>query len=512
MSRSCNSIASRDREIEQELIDLITLDLTARVIVYGPYQSGKTTLLRFLESRIQENGISVIFVDLSRVSDSQMFWRRMSIAFGLPIGQHQEPDVYNAIYQFDIKGPRLVILFDELQAIYANKELSIRAVALLQFMAGLRNLSYVAVGTFKLRQLLYKDERPTSPASMGYSLDSPFNKALFRRMPQLSGKEMEDLLSQYKKTWVDVPADVAAEIISESNGHAASFMILLQLFDDFVVENAKDWKRVFIANFYRYLNGLDSRLKAIIQKDVDMQYRLQHILGFGSDARWETELYDLSNPDVKMLINGILDLEDGYGQYLCRFTSRLIFRCCMDIIFERRRKPLPREKVTDLATLLYYGISEFSPKRLTSPCTQSLHGPSEACLHAETYSALKAILPENMTCFFEPRARKMDRVDLLVYDDNAYWGCIEIKVGKNSEKDMQEPYKQAKKHAEHYGVPAIIANFILDGQQAPTLQTTTNDMEKVSLINVVHSSDCRTFEASFLEAGQAKTLTITASD
>lgn len=511
-SRNGNEIAARDREIERELTSQITCDLTTRVIVHGPYQSGKSTLLRFLNSRIRENRKKLpIIVDLGPVLDSKMFWHEIGSALDLPKDQRQETDVIDTIRQRseNENGPALVMLFDELQRIYGNEELCRTATFLFQRMANLTNLSYVAVGTFELHQLHYNEERV---AALTKIKDSPFNKAVFRSMPQLSAKEMEDLLSQYNKAWDEVPVDVAAEIISESKGHAASFMILLQLFKDFagVVENAKDWKRIFAGNLYRYLNGLGTRLKVIIRKNVDMQYRLQQVLKFGPDAQWKTDLQNHSNPDVKMLNDGILDLAvDHKGEYQCRFTSTIIFRYCTDIITERKRKPLPREMVTNLATLLRFAIAELSPEQLASKHTQNLHGPSEASFHFEIYSALNAILPEGMQCFSEANARNRDQVDLLIMDGEGkdYWGCITLKVGKHSENDMKEPYNQAKKYADFYRIPAIIVNFILEGQRAPTLQ----DMKNVLLLNVLHSPDCKTFKCSLLEEGQPKTYDVSAS-
>lgn len=85
--------------------------------------------------------------------------------------------------------PRFYILVDEFQAIFRSKKLLQAAKNFFRGLSNKMSVSYVCVGTFKLTELLYYDG----------TMESPFNKAVFARMPPFDVKEMGRLFDMYEE-------------------------------------------------------------------------------------------------------------------------------------------------------------------------------------------------------------------------------------------------------------------------------------------------------------------------
>ena len=135
--------------------------------------------------------------------------------------------------------------FDEFQWILETEELLSISKEFLRFIAATEGMRYVAVGIYQLTHLMESTDDLTL-----------FNKVRFQQMEFFSVKEMSQLFSLYKENIniEGVAQDLQPIIMCESEGHAASFMILLKLYDE-CRPSALDWSFILHQNIERYLNG-----------------------------------------------------------------------------------------------------------------------------------------------------------------------------------------------------------------------------------------------------------------
>ncbi|KAG0041858.1 hypothetical protein BGZ83_001229 [Gryganskiella cystojenkinii] len=117
--------------------------------------------------------------------------------------------------------PRHYVLMDEFQSVFRSSILLNAAKKFFRNLSSKTAVSYVAVGTYKLKELLLDDG----------SAESPFNKATFDRMPPFDLREMGKLFDLYKKHCDSdgISRQIQDRIVHESGGHPASFMALLKL-------------------------------------------------------------------------------------------------------------------------------------------------------------------------------------------------------------------------------------------------------------------------------------------
>ena len=124
--------------------------------------------------------------------------------------------------------------------------------------------------------------------------------------------EMGVLFNQYKLglNEVGVPNDLIAEIIKESCGHPASFMILLKLFHDFR-PGVNLWGKCLQENLAKYMNGTHTKLKGLIIEMCSDEKRYLRGLTANMADRWDMDLSSLTTLDDfdKKLFNiGILNI------------------------------------------------------------------------------------------------------------------------------------------------------------------------------------------------------------
>ena len=125
-------------------------------IVHGPYQSGKTTFLLALEKELKNIGIEVIYFEMtgakgsiSKYGSKDGFTRFiLNFIFGVTL---TEEELYRRIMNME---ERLILLTDELQYIFTYDDLLNAAVTFFKNISSRSNISYVAVGTSKLTDLM----------------------------------------------------------------------------------------------------------------------------------------------------------------------------------------------------------------------------------------------------------------------------------------------------------------------------------------------------------------------
>ncbi|CAG8569797.1 9340_t:CDS:1 [Paraglomus occultum] len=109
------------------------------------------------------------------------------------------------------------------------------------------------------------DNTTYSPPMETESLESPFYRATFCRIPFFNVQEMDKIFDLYNDK-VDpdpVPLDIKLNIIHESCGHPASFMILLKIYNDIRPATLLDWKVAIKQNLIEFTNGTHKKSRHI---------------------------------------------------------------------------------------------------------------------------------------------------------------------------------------------------------------------------------------------------------
>lgn len=119
------------------------------------------------------------------------------------------------------RSPRHYVLMDELQSVFRSSILLKAAKKFFRNLSSKTAVSYVAMGTYKITELLLDDG----------TMEAPFNKAIFVRMPPFDHREMGRLFDLYKENCNPngISRQIQDRIVHESGGHPASFMALLKL-------------------------------------------------------------------------------------------------------------------------------------------------------------------------------------------------------------------------------------------------------------------------------------------
>ena len=98
--------------------------------------------------------------------------------------------------------------------------------------------------------------------------------------------------------------DVKTKIVQESNGHPASFMLLLKLFDEHRPDSTS-WDIVLQQHLESYLNGTHTKIKKWLQKlKVEVRNQVRDLTTNGADP-WDVNLDDL---DPKSINKKLLDI------------------------------------------------------------------------------------------------------------------------------------------------------------------------------------------------------------
>lgn len=158
-------------------------------VIHGSYQSGKSSFLMALQEELQKQpeeavvtlfNISYMKIPNDAAQDEDKILGVFSRFFSARLF-HEKLSWEDLTIKLEglPPSPRHYVLVDEFQSIF-NDPVLLRVAK--NFFRNLSNraVSYVCVGTFRLTELILDDGK----------MDSPFNKAVFARMPPFDVKEM----------------------------------------------------------------------------------------------------------------------------------------------------------------------------------------------------------------------------------------------------------------------------------------------------------------------------------
>ncbi|KAF8476013.1 hypothetical protein BDZ91DRAFT_788658 [Kalaharituber pfeilii] len=460
-------------------------------ILHAPYHSGKTTCLWAIHKELQNSGIQSAFVSLDDIEtydvnlgylsrftsfisnkifgedlSNESLRNRLSIEYGKGHGQNDDHDAH----------PRFCLLIDELQALFHSPELAITAKSFLKFL-GNNFIPYVGAGTFKITELDWDSTN---------ELDSPFNKVGFFCLKPLSLKEMGAIFEEYRKSWkVTVPEDLQLDIMGESGGHAASFMALLKLFHDYR-PTKEAWRRVLELQYLEFMNGVSKKIRKDLAHPVVRQL-VRKMISWGEES-WSIDLKQLDSTEYYLLNVGVFVLVGNK----VKFTSALILRACIEVIFPKPTKFLTLQDIHDPVILLRMTLRHINPAQLKSRLSYNKAGPSESSFHFELYAILRNFLPNGWLCTAEVRiAGQQKKLDLLVQgEEEGNWAGYELRVNHLTNADFTKPVEQCTGYYNQHKTTIYLVNFCSKATSNPHLVNTG----AVVGINIRYSDSFESFD------------------
>ncbi|GES94249.1 hypothetical protein GLOIN_2v1735228 [Rhizophagus clarus] len=278
------------------------------------------------------------------------------------------------------------VLIDEFQYIFTDNELLNVTKDFFQNISSSK-VRYVTVGTFILVDLLNDDGE----------LISPFNKASFKLMNLFDRREN----------------GLTAEIIKESCGHPASFMILLKLYHD-LRPTVNKWGIKLQERLTEYMNGTHIKIKHEINRmDDDEKQYLRGLVEYMAD-HWYMDLSDLTALDdtVKKLLNfGILNIMDTNS--------------------------VEDDISCDPVDLLMLGLSYIEPTIVADNRVLNKEGVGERIMQASLFCIFNDLLPRPKMCLLEV-----------------------IKHPNLTSRTPKERIKAGSSYANHYGMDITLSTSI----------------------------------------------------
>lgn len=381
--------------------------------------------------------------------------------------------------------PHIYVLVDEFQWAFSSPTLLSATQILFKSIASKSSVSYVAVGTFKLKDLMLPGKQ---------EMGSPFNKADFIPMSPFNTTEMATLFELYKEHFDPngISPDIQFEIMIESRGHPASFMLLLKL----AMQHRPDkmnWASVLEKNIRGLLKGTHTALKKALNEMTTAQQARVRILIRNHLKPWRSTADD---DFIRDLLNiGVLDssgVPDSSQETDIQFTSGVILRHCIDTLFPKPTNRLSEEECKDAIIILGYGLQCISPSTVVDLQVRNTSGPQENAFQVALFAALNSLLPTTKKCLFEAKAEGRKRIDLMLTHNDLNLFGYELKVNAITESEFKPHLEQASDYAKYYRVPIYLVNFYLEGHSHPVQLTRIPD--NVIVVNVQHSHDCKVFE------------------
>ncbi|GES94720.1 crinkler (CRN) family protein [Rhizophagus clarus] len=451
-------------------------------IIHGPYQSGKTTFLLELKETIRSQSSNLKYFSMPEIKGDTLENKRRGffkfISYRIFKEVLTETETIDKISELEIP---YYVLIDEFQYIFTDNELLNVTKDFFQNISSSK-VRYVAVGTFILVDLLNDDGE----------LISPFNKASFKLMNLFDRREMGEIFKQYQLNLSEsgVPSSLTAEIIKESCGHPASFMILLKLYHD-LRPTVNKWGIKLQERLTEYMNGTHIKIKHEINRmDDDEKQYLRGLVEYMAD-HWYMDLSDLTALDdtVKKLLNfGILNIMDTNS---VGFTSCIILRVCIDTLFSKPSSSpgLEDDISCDPVDLLMLGLSYIEPTIVADNRVLNKEGVGERIMQASLFCIFNDLLPRPKMCLLEVRAKGRERLDLMIVDGDKNLVAYSFKSNKTSESDFKDPLRQALSYANHYGMDINLVNFYPSGYYLNYVHAP----KEIFLINVAHNTTCTQF-------------------
>ncbi|KAF9578764.1 hypothetical protein BGW38_005280 [Lunasporangiospora selenospora] len=331
---------------------------------------------------------------------------------------------------------RHYVLVDEFQWVFGSSALLSATKKFFRKLLCKKAVSYVAVGTFKFRELLLDNG----------SMESPFNKAHFARMPPFDLREMSKLFDMYKENCD--PVGISRQIQCRPD--------------------ESNWTRLLQEYIGPFFNGTQAKLRKNL-KSMTIEQRAQ-VRNLTTNRMSDIEIID-----------------DEFTRYLFNIGV-------LDSRNDRMPQPknrLSREEIGDPINVLKLELQCISPSTIVDPLVRNKFSPQDNDFQVALFSALSGLLPIAMKCLFEARAKDKERIDLVETEDDRNVFGYELKVNAVSQADFKDGIEQASRYAKFYSIPVYLANFYPEGHSTPArlLHTPAN----VAVINVKHNKDCTRF-------------------
>lgn len=476
-------------------------------VVHGAWHSGKTTLLNALEEQLDLNNIKPIRLEgkiakskVDATGGAALYDYISNETFREQLG---EDGLRNRLFEkyrpkLNTSKERICYLVDEMQAIQDLRETGV----FFDWLAD-NQVPFVGVGTFELKELEWRSETEDKAPS-------PFNKAVFRKMPPFTGREMHELFDIFEKRFDEnIPQEVKGEIIRESGGHAASFNVILLLQLILKPKSVGKFSHLLERRYKVFMNGMKYKVEDELRDRPDLRDLVRSLSGKFTDT-WTVNLRTLSESWKRLFNVGILSVV-GLNQAVgddkeaskddldeVRFTSNIIYRVCIDNVFP----PCVRLKtIKSPIHLLQEGIRSMSPRQLSVRNAWNRDGPSEDVFHSEIYATLRNVIPELWTCTNQARAKQGSngkRMDLLIRDkDGNHYIGFEFKVESVADTDVEKHFQQADDYLSMLQVDVYLVNFASKNKNpplpAPRCGTKYPEL-KVFFVNVLYDDACTEYD------------------
>ncbi|RPB22392.1 hypothetical protein L211DRAFT_850696 [Terfezia boudieri ATCC MYA-4762] len=167
---------------------------------------------------------------------------------------------------------------------------------------------------------------------------------------------MGRIMVEFQRRWqLEMDLDVQLAIMKESSGHAASFMALLKM-SSVARPTAGNWRAVVQTNYQDYLNGVSRKIKRDLSTNVVLRDTVRS-LTLHAGGSWAIDPDSLTPEESQLLNMGILLLASSTQ---VKFTSILILRVCIDIVFPKLgMDSLPNDYIDHPINLLKGGPSAY---------------------------------------------------------------------------------------------------------------------------------------------------------
>jgi hypothetical protein len=103
------------------------------------------------------------------------------------------------------------------------------------------------------------------------------------------------------------------------------------------------------------------------------------------------------------------------------------------------------------------------------------------------------MIPDEMVCLIEAKAKGEKKIDLIVNKNEKTWAAYELKVELISESEFNDPLDQAMGYAKNLGTVVHLVNFYHEASNSPV---PLNTAKNIVVVNIKYNSDCTKFEIS----------------
>ncbi|KAI9014726.1 hypothetical protein BC832DRAFT_165835 [Gaertneriomyces semiglobifer] len=491
---------------------------TPLVIIHGPYASGKSSLMRYVESQLLlHDGTDICFMDCSDVTwtpnlTKEGFWEWFAPRV-LTSEVKERPRTAEAVVDIlsrRMMGRKWFLLIDELELLLNNKRARIefltfaRAIstrnAITSFFGGL-----LGAGTHSLWSLIRSPEatpavtpdldvnveslsadavsEPLLYQLISPAVRSPFEKATFLLMETL---DLPQTAQYFKKICNELPVDIEDDVVSDvfsfTGGNIAFVTTCAHLILKKRTEGKiqmQQWEKVKIEDVADFLSSHNRMVKHVIdtidtslQDDMRRQFLINLIRYDGVINVMEHHLgFAELLHEVGMVLHKSARTVEVASPYLQMLLVQRLYRKEPDTAHLIPTMTVDGGTSIDSIGLLELALKLMNPALVTTPWSKI---PSGAAIQAELYAAFKSIgdgvpsSPVTYATYLDvKRGRSSEqRLSLMLRSElNATFGHFagfELKVNLLRAIEVEEAVRtQAAKYKDYHNIgDMFLVNFI----------------------------------------------------